>query len=107
MHQVGSDASGGVSMAESWEVAAVVEGEAEAELACGYLDAAGIPCMLEPSHSTEFPTTVGALGAVRLRVPGDRVAEAQRLLAEQQTGGATSDDTMTGNMTPRDDEELP
>ncbi|HYH47899.1 MAG TPA: hypothetical protein VEG34_19615, partial [Thermoanaerobaculia bacterium] len=32
---------------------------------------------------SEFPTAVGHLGEVRIRVPADRLGEAQTLLADQ------------------------
>ena len=72
-------------MAGDWEILETLSSEEEAELICGYLESQGVPCQVESAHSHEFPVTVSALANVRVEVPGDRVEEARRLLAERET----------------------
>ena len=43
----------------------------------------GVPAEVESLLVSELPTTVGHLGEVRIRVPADRLGEAEALLAEQ------------------------
>lgn len=75
-------------MAEDWEIVLVVDSVEEAELIAGFLTSRGVDCQVESSLATEFPTTVGALGVVRLEVPSSQLAEAQRLLADRERADA-------------------
>lgn len=68
---------------QEWAVVKIVESEEEATLAVGFLQANGVEAEVESLLATEFPTTVGHLGEVRVRVPAGQLGEAQRLLAEQ------------------------
>ncbi len=77
---------------ESWAVATIVESEEEAALAAGFLQANDIPAEVESLLVSELPTTVGHLAEVRIRVPADRLAEAQALLAEQETAAGQAAD---------------
>jgi hypothetical protein len=73
-------------MAEDWEIVQVVESDEEGELIAGFLQSRGVDCQVDSSHSSEFPTTVGSLGVVRLEVPVAQADEARRLLAEREGG---------------------
>jgi Putative prokaryotic signal transducing protein len=68
---------------QEWSVVKIVESEEEATLAVGFLQANGVPAEVESLLVSELPTTVGHLGEVRVRVPADRLGEAETLLAEQ------------------------
>ncbi len=65
---------------QEWAVARVVESNEEAILAAGFLNSNGIPAEVESLHVDELPVNVGGLGEVRVRVPAERLAEAQALL---------------------------
>lgn len=62
----------------------MVEGEEEAELIQGFLESEGFPCELESKYSHEFPTHVGHLAEIDVRVPASRAEEARRLLAAKE-----------------------
>jgi hypothetical protein len=66
-----------------WSVARVVETTEEAVLVAGFLNNLGIPAQVESLHVEELPVNVGGLGEVRVRVPRDRLGEAQELLEER------------------------
>lgn len=70
---------------EEWLSIQVVEGEEEAELIQGFLESEGFPCQLESRYSHEFPTHVGGLAEIDVRVPASRAEEARRLLASRET----------------------
>jgi hypothetical protein len=69
---------------EEWLSVLVVEDEEEARLIQGYLDSEGVPCQVESKYSHEFPTHMGALGEIEVRVPASRSEEAKRLLAARE-----------------------
>jgi hypothetical protein len=65
-----------------WGIAKIVESNEEAILIAGFLESNGIPAEVESLHVEELPVNLGGLGEVRVRVPPDRLAEAQALLDE-------------------------
>lgn len=65
---------------EEWLSVVVVEDEEQAELIEGFLESEGIPCELDSRYSHEFPTQLGQLGEIDVRVPASRAEEARRLL---------------------------
>jgi hypothetical protein len=75
---------------EVWKVAKVVGTEEEAVLVAGFLHANGFAAQIESLHASEFPATVGELGEIRIEVREDQLAEAQRLLAAQETETETA-----------------
>lgn len=75
----------------AWEIVKVVGSEEEATVVVGFLNNCGIPAEVESLHSSEFPTEVGALSNVRVRVPAERAQEATALL-NQRENVATGDD---------------
>jgi hypothetical protein len=75
-------AEGGDPAAE-WEVAAEAARRYEAELMAGRLRAAGIEArVIDQSFRQEPLPTVRSFAIVRVYVPGDRLEEARRILAE-------------------------
>lgn len=71
-------------MAEEWEIVKIVGTEEEATLLIGFLNNSGIPAEVESLLAQEFPVDFGHLGEVRVRVPADRLEEAQALLNERE-----------------------
>jgi hypothetical protein len=72
-----------------WAIVRVVESNEEAILVAGFLDSNGIPAEVESLHVEELPVNLGGLGEVRVRVPADRLAEAQALLDASDAGSAS------------------
>jgi hypothetical protein len=72
-----------------WGTVKVVESNEEAILVAGYLNSNGIPAEVESLHVEELPVNLGGLGEVRVRVPADRLAEAQALLDASEAGSAS------------------
>jgi putative signal transducing protein len=73
-----------------WVEAASVGDDETATLMAGFLEAQGIPAVVEGPSTTPFPEDLGAFGMSRVMVPPDRADEARRLLAEQQRLSARS-----------------
>ncbi len=59
-------------MAEDWEIVKIVGTEEEATVVVGFLQSSGIEAEVESLHASEFPTEVGDLATVRIRVPAER-----------------------------------
>jgi hypothetical protein len=87
---------------EEWLSIQVVEDEEQAALIDGFLENEGIPCELEKRYSHEFPTHLGSLGEIDVRVPASRAEEARRLLVAREpaldpasgpAGGGTGEGT--------------
>lgn len=70
--------------AEDWVIVKVVGSEEEASVVLGFLENCGIPAEVESLYSSEFPTEVGELSDVRIRVPADRAEEASALLNSRE-----------------------
>ena len=69
---------------EEWLSIQVVEDEEQAELIEGFLESEGIPCELDKRYSHEFPTHLGRLGEIDVRVPASRAEAARRALAARE-----------------------
>lgn len=69
---------------EEWLSILVVEDEEHAELIQGFLGSEGIPCQIESRYSHEFPTHVGQLSEIEVRVPASRADEARRLVEARE-----------------------
>jgi hypothetical protein len=74
-----------------WQVAKVVESNEEATFVVGFLNSSGIPAEAESLHVEELPVNLGGLGEVRVRVPADRLAEAQAALDLRDTATPFAD----------------
>jgi hypothetical protein len=70
-----------------WVEAASVGNDEEATLIAGFLEAQGVPAVVEGPATTPFPEDLGAFGMSRVMVPPDRADEAKRLLAERERPG--------------------
>jgi hypothetical protein len=73
--------------AEEWKIVRIVGSDEEATLIAGYLDGCGVPTEVESLLFHQEPVTFGRMGEVRIRVPAERFAEAERLLAELNGAG--------------------
>ena len=67
----------------TWESVRVVGTEEEAALLAGFLEESDIPCEVESLLFHQEPVNFGRLGEVRVKVPAERLAEAEALLAER------------------------
>jgi hypothetical protein len=83
-------------MAEDWVIVKVVGSEEEATVVLGFLENCGIDAEVESLHSSEFPTEVGDLSDVRIRVPADRADEAKALLNSREDVATGEDGAMAG-----------
>jgi hypothetical protein len=73
---------------EKWEVVDEVQGDMQAEILRGYLEAQGIKVWLSQEglgHSV-YALTVGSMGAVQILVPNVQVQTARALLDEYYAG---------------------
>jgi hypothetical protein len=70
-------------MSDPWAIVRTVGTDEEAELIAGYLRACDVPAEVLPLPRHQLPVTFGRLGEVRVRVPEERRAEAEKLLAER------------------------
>ena len=79
---------------QEWVSVIMVENEEHAELIEGFLRSEGIPAQLDSNYSHEFPTHVGNLGEVAVRVPAEHGEKARRLVEEREAAfrPATGDD---------------
>ena len=65
-----------------WVVLTEVYNQDEAQLICGLLMMAEIPYRLEHETAGElFGLSVGPLAMIKITVPGERLADAQKILA--------------------------
>src|SRR5215210_6252789 len=62
-------------MAEDCEIVKIVGTEEEATIVVGFLQSSGIEAQVESLHASEFPTDLGDLAQVRIRVPAGQAAE--------------------------------
>jgi hypothetical protein len=78
----------------NWETARIVNSEEDAALVVGFLQSNGIDAEAESLHASEFPTDIGELSEVRIKVPADRLQEAVLLLeqSDNQAGVAAADE---------------
>ena len=96
-------------MAEDWVIVKVVGTEEEATVVVGFLENCGIPAEVESLHASEFPTEIGDLSDVRIRVPAERADEAKALLNEREDVATGEDGALAGAPLdgPSTDEEDP
>jgi hypothetical protein len=96
-------------MAEDWVIVKVVGTEEEATVVLGFLENCGIPAEVESLHASEFPTEVGDLADVRIRVPAERAEEAAVLLNQREDVATGEDGALAGAPLdgPAGDEEGP
>jgi hypothetical protein len=83
-------------MAEEWEIVKIVGTDTEAAVLVGFLNTSGIPAEAESLHASEFPTDLGRLGEVRVRVPAERAQEALALLNSREDVATGEDGAMAG-----------
>ena len=76
---------------QEWISIKLVEDEEEAELIGGFLRSQDIPCQLDSRYSHEFPSHVGSLGEIEIKVPPDRADEARELLESRDAPGGDGD----------------
>jgi hypothetical protein len=71
-----------------WVVVHEADGNLQAEIMRGLLEAQGIPVLLSQEGAGHFAyvTTVGSLGIVEVMVPSEHVQAAQRVLEEYDAG---------------------
>ncbi len=67
----------------TWVEIASVGTSDEAALLSGFLDAAGIPAQVENVKFQMEPINFGAMGEIRVYVPGEHETRAQQLLRER------------------------
>lgn len=67
-----------------WAVAVEDSVEEEAYLIKGFLENNNIPCVLETVKFHEMPVNFGQMSKLRLMVPQERLAEAQKLIEERK-----------------------
>jgi hypothetical protein len=73
---------------EKWEVVDEVQGDMQAEILRGLLEAQGLKVWLSQEglgHSV-FPVTISAMGAVQILVPHNQVPPARAILDEYYAG---------------------
>ena len=73
---------------EKWEVVDEIQGDMQAEILKGLLEAQGIKVWLSQEgigHSV-FPVTISAMGNVQILVPQDQVQSARAILDEYYAG---------------------
>jgi hypothetical protein len=85
-----------VEEGKDWTIVKVVGSEEEASVVLGFLENCGIPAEVESLYSSEFPTEVGELSDVRIRVPADRAEEALVLLNQREDVDTGEDGAMAG-----------
>jgi len=83
-------------MAEDWEIVKIVGTEEEATVVVGFLQSSGIEVVAESLHASEFPTDIGDLANVNIRVPAERAEEARALLNEREDVATGDEGDMAG-----------
>jgi len=66
---------------DEWQVVRTVGSDEEATLIAGYLQSNDVPTEVESLLFHQEPVSFGRMGEVRVRVPTEHAAEAERLLA--------------------------
>lgn len=90
-------------MAEEWEIVKIVGTEEEATVVVGFLQSSGIDAEAESLRASEFPTDIGELANINIRVPPDRAEEARALLNQREDVATGQEGEMAGE--PLSDEE--
>lgn len=92
-------------MAEEWEIVKIVGTEEEATVVVGFLQSSGIDAEAESLHVSEFPTDIGDLANVNIRVPPDRAEEARALLNQREDVATGEEGEMAGEPLPGEEGE--
>jgi cation transport regulator ChaC len=92
-------------MAEEWEIVKIVGTEEEATVVVGFLRSSGIDAEAESLHASEFPTDVGDLANVNIRVPPDQAEEARALLNQREDVATGEEGEMAGEPLPGEEGE--
>lgn len=80
---------------QQWEVVEVVNGDFQAQLLRGLLEAQGITVQLsQEGAGRAIGLSIGALGEVQILVPSDSKAFAQQILKDYYEGKFTSDEDL-------------
>ncbi len=83
---------------QSWEVLTEVDGDLNAEIMRGLLEAQGIPVSLSQEGAGKvYGLTVGEFGRVEILVPSGYLAQAQSVLDDLNRGVFDSDDSEEGD----------
>jgi hypothetical protein len=93
-------------MSEEWEIVKIVGTEEEASIVVGFLQSSGIDAEAESLHASEFPTEIGDLANVNIRVPPDRAEEARALLNQREDVATGQEGRMAGEPLPGDEESI-
>ena len=73
---------------EEWVLVDKIQGQLQAEIIKGLLEAQGIQVWLNAQGAARaYAVTVGSLGAVELLVPSSQAAQAREVLDEYYRGG--------------------
>jgi hypothetical protein len=91
--------------AEEWEIVKIVGTEEEAMVVVGFLQSSGIDAEPESLHVSEFPTDIGDLANVNIRVPPDRAEEARALLNQREDVATGQEGAMAGEPLPAEEGE--
>ncbi len=83
-------------MSDAWETVRVVGTEEEAALLAGFLEESDIPSEVESLRFHQEPVNFGSLGEVRVKVPADRLEEAEAVLGAREESFAASGDDESG-----------
>ena len=92
-------------MAEEWEIVKIVGSEEEATVVVGFLESSGIEAEAESLFASEFPTDIGELATVNIRVPPDQAEEARALLNQREDVATGEEGEMAGEPLPGEEGE--
>jgi hypothetical protein len=70
--------------AADWEVVKIVGSPEEATIVVGFLNSSDIEAEAESLHASEFPTELGELAEIRIRVPAGQAQDARALLDSRE-----------------------
>ena len=87
-------------MSEEWEIVKIVGTEEEATIVVGFLQSSGIESEVESLRASEFPTDIGELANVNIRVPAERAEEARALLNQREDVATGDEGVMAGEPLP-------
>lgn len=87
-------------MAEEWEIVKIVGTEEEATIVVGFLQSSGIESEAESLRASEFPTDIGELANINIRVPAERAEEARALLNQREDVATGDEGVMAGEPLP-------
>lgn len=93
---------------DKWVAVATITGDINAEILKGLLEAQGIPVFLsqEGVGRSIYPVTIGRLAEVEILVPDSFKSEAERVLANYQSG-TYEDEANPGSSDIQDEDNQP